>query len=74
MIRHITSLILAPRKDNLLILFLVLGFMIMVTGSWLSNRHSDMAQDSQPEQWESPTPSGQDSDVDHSVRVYAANP
>ena len=74
MTRYITNLILAPRKDNLLIICLVLGFMIMVTGSWLNNRHSDMAQDSSPEKWEDNSPSGQESHADDAVRVYASNP
>jgi hypothetical protein len=74
MIRHITSLILAPRKENLLIICLVLGFMIMVTGSWLNSRHSDMAQDVSPDQWENPDPAGYDSEAVDAGRIYASYP
>ncbi len=74
MIRYITSLILAPRKDNLLIICLVMGFMIMVTGSWLSNRQSDIARESPVEQWENSAPSRLEDHADEVVRVYASNP
>ncbi|MCF8237558.1 MAG: hypothetical protein K9I85_05340 [Saprospiraceae bacterium] len=74
MIRHITSLILAPRKENLLIICLVLGFIIMVTGSWLNSRHSDMAQDTTPDQWETPSPAGYDFKAEDAGRIYASYP
>lgn len=74
MIRFITSLILAPRKENLLIICLVLGFLIMVTGSWLNGHQSDMVQENQPDTWQPATPSDPDTDIESSMRMYATTP
>ncbi len=74
MIRFITSLIIAPRKENLLIICLVFGFLIMVTGSWLNGHKADMAQENHPDTWQPVTPSNLDTDTDNSIRMYATAP
>lgn len=74
MVRIITSLIQAPRKDNLLIICLVLGFLIMVTGSWLNGQQNEMSQRQQPEIWQPATPSDFDVDDESDMQIYATAP
>ncbi|HRW75192.1 MAG: hypothetical protein H6568_14900 [Lewinellaceae bacterium] len=71
MIRRITTLILAPCKDNQLILGLILGFAIMVGGSWLNSRQAEVA--SEQDRMEQ-SPSTEDAPGKADMRMYATLP
>lgn len=71
MIRRITTLILAPCKDNQLILGLILGFAIMVGGSWLNSQQAEVA--SAKEHMEQ-TPSTEETPGQADMRMYATLP
>lgn len=71
MVRRITTLILAPCKDNQLVLGLILGFAIMVGGSWLNSHHADVASDQDHQE---ATPSKDDAPDKADLRMYATLP
>ena len=70
----ISNLILAPRKDNFLVICLLLGFLIMVTGSWLNSQQQEVTEQDTKELIQPVSPSEIEGPDGSEFNMYATAP